>query len=166
MKERMPTCIEIECLVARLWGYRQNIIVPNISWGAGLHECDLLVLSKAGYATEVEIKISRSDLKKDASKGHGHESDRIRYLYFALPEKLLTCLEFVPQRAGVIAIRPYLGREDGFYAEVVRQPEINTHARKWSDRERSNLGRLGCMQIWSLKSSLIGHINSKKQESV
>ena len=45
------------------FNYRANLIVPNISWGLGLHECDLLVLTSSGYATEIEIKVSKADLK-------------------------------------------------------------------------------------------------------
>lgn len=161
-KAVFPTCMEVECLVARMWGYRTNIIVPNVSWGAGIHECDLLILSKAGYATEIEIKVSRSDLKKDAGKGHGHNSNKIKYLYFAIPSKLLTEIEFIPTRAGIIVINPFDKREQGFYAVVHRHPEENIHAQKWSEAERVNLGRLGCMRIWTLKSSLLTHINEKK----
>lgn len=166
VKQRQPTCLEIESIVARLWGYRQNIIVPNVSWGAGVHECDLLILSKAGYATEIEIKISKKDLKKDSEKKHRHESDKIRYLYFAIPEKLLNCLDLVPQRAGIIAISQYPDPDHGFRGEVLRHPEVNEKARKWTEAERINLGRLGCMRIWTLKSTLIGHINSKNSTPV
>lgn len=56
--------LEIETAIAMKLDIRKHIIVPNISWGAGLHECDLLVINKSGYATEIEIKISKSDLKK------------------------------------------------------------------------------------------------------
>lgn len=40
------TCTQIETLVARKWNFRQNIIVPNVSWGLKIHECDLLIASK------------------------------------------------------------------------------------------------------------------------
>lgn len=63
--------IELEIAIMEYFGIRQNLIVPNVSWGMnGLHECDVLILSKAGYATEVEIKISKPDLLKDRDKKH------------------------------------------------------------------------------------------------
>lgn len=162
-KKRVPTCMEIEMIVSRLWGWRTNVIVPNISWGAGVHECDLLILSKAGWATEIEIKVSRSDLKKDAEKKHAHSSDKIKYLYFAIPNTLLNCLEFIPERAGVIIITAYENEKyEGYHGEVFRHPEVNTSAKKWTEVERVNLGRLGCMRIWSLKQALIGQINDKR----
>ena len=61
------TTLEMETLLMNHFNYLQNIIVPNVSNGifhkehGWLHECDLLVLSKANYATEIEIKISKAD---------------------------------------------------------------------------------------------------------
>ena len=74
------TTPEMECRLADYFGYRKNLIVPNVYWGLDMHECDLLVLSQAGYATEIEIKISIADLRADAKKVHGHRSGgRIKY---------------------------------------------------------------------------------------
>jgi len=74
------TTIEIEERVAQYFGPRECIIVPNISWGINIHECDLLIIRKSGYGIEVEIKISKSDLIADAKKGHHHHDrmDRLR----------------------------------------------------------------------------------------
>ena len=73
------TTHKIEVALANHFNYRLNLIVPNISWGAFIwHECDLFIVSKAGYCTEIEIKISKSDLKKDFEKKHNHESDKIK----------------------------------------------------------------------------------------
>ena len=63
------TAAEIEVVVAQYFDPRRNVIVPNVWWGWGLrHECDLVVMTKTGYAYEVEIKVSRSDLKADLKK--------------------------------------------------------------------------------------------------
>ena len=57
------TTIEIEEAVARKFGVRTNIIVPNVSWGLpGMHECDLFIIKMSGYGVEVEIKISKADI--------------------------------------------------------------------------------------------------------
>lgn len=160
-RQKVPSCLEIESVVADMWGYSKNLIVPNISWGAGLHECDLLILRKSGWAVEVEIKISMSDLKKDATKTHAHLSDKIIHLYFAVPDKLIPYLALIPERAGIILISPYTyhhwskGLRTTFKGEIVRNPASNPKAVKWTEKERMNLGRLGCMRIWSLKKSLI-----------
>ncbi len=63
------TTPEMECALAAFFDSRANLIVPRVHWGmADLHECDLLMVSKVGYVTEIEIKITRADLKKDAEK--------------------------------------------------------------------------------------------------
>lgn len=52
------TTLEMEIALMEYFGVRQNLVVPNAWWGLqGLnHECDLVRLSKNGYATEIEIK--------------------------------------------------------------------------------------------------------------
>jgi hypothetical protein len=62
--------IEIEEALYRLFGVRRHIIVPNIYWGLGFgHELDMLVCNmKTKYCTEIEIKISKSDILADKKK--------------------------------------------------------------------------------------------------
>lgn len=45
MKDKITT-IEIEERIANYFGVRRCIIVPNISWGMYMHECDLLGCKK------------------------------------------------------------------------------------------------------------------------
>lgn len=151
---------EMEVALSTFLNYRVNLIVPNVSWGlSGLHECDLLVVSKAGYLTEIEIKISRGDLRADAKKWHGHESDRIKRLFFALPDYLDHCLDMVPKRAGIILVRA----EDnvpGVYpyhpkCKEVRPAKRNPAATKISESDRYKVARLGALRIWGLKRKLI-----------
>ena len=42
------------------------------------HECDMLIVTKNRYLTEVEIKISLSDLKADFKKKHQHKDKNIK----------------------------------------------------------------------------------------
>jgi hypothetical protein len=124
----------------------------------GLHECDLLIIRKSGYAVEVEIKVSRWDLRKDLKKKHGHQSGRIREFYYAVPEKLYEyAVEIVPQDAGIIEVSG-LGETDLRYAFIRRRPKIRTQSRKLSNDEISQAARLGCMRIWALKAKLIRQI--------
>ena len=44
---------------------RTDIVIPNLSWGLLNHEADLAIINKSGYLTEIEIKRSYQDLKKD-----------------------------------------------------------------------------------------------------
>lgn len=159
------TSLYIETLVARRWNIRQHTIVPNVSWGLGLHECDVLIVSKSGYATEVEIKVSKSDLKKDAEKRHGHINKKIKDLYFAIPEKLLAYQEFIPEHAGILVVKAHKEPGHGFYIEKVRDPISLKNAVKLTDDERRQLMRLGCMRIWRLKETILSHINDKNEDA-
>lgn len=150
----------MECVLASWLGYRQNLIVPNVYWGlSGLHECDLLVVSKAGYLTEIEIKISRADLRADKKKWHNHESLRIKRLFFALPDYLEHCIHMVPERAGIILVRPN-ENVPGEYPYHPRCKEIRAAKRqkaacKITDSDRYKIARLGALRIWDLKRKLL-----------
>jgi len=145
---RYWTAKEIEIRIAKWFGYRTNLIVPNVSWGAGLHECDILILTKAGYALEVEIKVSKGDIIKDGEKRHQHRSEKIKRLYFAIPKKLEKHIALIPVRAGVITV------EETGNCELIRNAEVNRAAKKWGDEDRFNIARLGAIRIWDLKEKL------------
>ena len=144
----------MEEAVARYFGIRQNIIIPNISWGFNIHECDLLIVRKSGHLLEVEIKISKSDLKNDVKKEHEHKDDRIRELWFAIPEYMEDCIEFVPERAGIIIV--YMNDWVKKYCcKTLRKAVINSKATKLYDNEKLLITRLGTMRIWGLKRKII-----------
>lgn len=138
------TTNEIENALARYFNPRVNIIVPRVSWGFFIHECDLLLITKNGYAYEIEIKISRQDLIRDKEKRHQHNSKRIKKLYFAIPEGLLPHISEIPERAGIIVVN-----EIGHCKRVREAQVMNNY--KFSDREKFMVARLGTMRFWSLK---------------
>lgn len=160
------TSVEIERVVAYKFGIRTNLIVPNISWGLGIHECDLLIVSKSGYCTEIEIKVSKSDLIKDKEKKHGHNSDKIKFLYFAIPDYLNTeeIISHIPEKAGILTIRDN-GRRLVVLKE--REPQKNIKAVKLTDQEMYQVARLGALRLWSLKDNIINqkhYINKLKDQ--
>lgn len=144
------TANEIEIVVAEYFGIRRNLIVPNVSWGLfRRQECDLVIMTPSNHLYEVEIKVSKGDLIADKKKIHGHINNRIRLLYFAIPEKLMQYTEHILERAGVLVVM-----KDGTVRKY-REAEINTKATKASDKDRLQLLRLGAMRIWGLKKKLI-----------
>lgn len=159
-KARRPDTAEMETTLASYFDWRVNMIVPNVFWGLGVHECDLLVVTKSGYATEVEIKISRADLKKDSAKNHGHKSKKIKRLFFAIPEHLAHCHEFIPAHAGILHVCPE--REYGWCVKWIREPIENPDRRKLTDDEMQHLGCLASMRIWGLKHTIISLANTNK----
>jgi hypothetical protein len=151
------TASDVEIRVARLFNYRANLIVPNVSWGLHLgHECDMLIVTPARYATEVEIKVTAADIRADNKKRHQHRSNKIRRLYFAVPDYLASCPDLPPD-AGLISVDSH---GDPWHTKIVRRPRFNKLARRLSEDEYAKLAELGCMRIWSLKE----HIALLKQE--
>ena len=151
---------DIEIAIARYLNPRQNLIVPNVSWGLGLYEKDLLVLTQSGYAWEIEIKVSLSDLIADKKKIHHHYSEKIKRLYFAVPEALQEkALLHIPDRAGLFIIGTSEEHRRNCvrygltnpYVRLIKSPKINQLARKFTDKEIKKLYELAAMRIWSLK---------------
>ena len=146
----------MEEALSRYFNCRQNIIVPNISWGFFIHECDLLIIRKSGYVLEVEIKISKADLKKDRDKEHNHEDHykRIKELWFAIPDYLQDSIDLIPKNAGIITVY-YNEWAEKLYCKALREPVVNTKARNLLENEILKIARLGTMRIWNLKRKLI-----------
>jgi len=156
-----PHSGQMEVAIANLIGYRLNTIVPNVSWGMGFrHECDMLILDSQNRFTEIEIKVSKSDLKADFKKAHGHSSKIISRLVYAVPRNLLeSALELVPQRCGIIVVDEIEKYGKLFY--VAKWHRVVRHDKQKSSPTPAQIRKfmeLGCMRIWSLKS----HYNRSK----
>ena len=141
---------EIACALTRPRGpfpYRRYLCVPNLSWGLDIDgEADLVALSAAGYLTEVEIKISVSDFRRDAGKWKHRKqvpSPLISAFYYAIPAPMWPKVEaeFPFGRAGLILVDA--GRA------VVKQKAPARPSRKLTDAEIRQLGRLGTMRYWT-----------------
>jgi hypothetical protein len=135
---------------------RSHIVVPNVHWGLGFnHELDLLSITIPAFiGTEIEIKVSKGDLKRDLLKKHKHEDPRIRQLYFAVPIELEEAVfEYVPKEAGIITISK---NPDAVYMHRMYRCVIRRNAKPqkyftaFTDKELFRLMRLGNMRYWSL----------------
>lgn len=155
------TTPELELLVVDHFGTRQNIIVPNVSWGLLNHEADLLVCRPSLWAEEVELKISKADLKRDRDKdrGRGHKTSKlIRKLWFAVPEALAE-MEEIPEWAGIIKA-VYDPQRKYWYTQTVRAPKVIKGARKLTLEELHQLMRLGVFRVWTLKRKVASYRSS------
>lgn len=161
----------MEVAISKMFGIRQHIIVPNISWGFdGMHECDLFLIKKSGVAVEVEIKRTKSDFLADFKKEHDHKDrlNRITEFYYAFPEDLIEkCIDRIPEHAGIIACRIYTDykKQERVSAHIDRKPKRIKGARKLTVEEQLKVSRLGCMRIWSLKEKIIKNENNKRKTS-
>jgi hypothetical protein len=147
------TTPEIEVAIAEMFDLRKNIIVPNIQAGMQLHECDVLMYRPTGYGVEFEIKLTKSDLMKDFSKDHHHESELIKEVYYAVPANIVSvCLQVLPKTFGIIVARR--GADMEIVTEIVRPSIENADARKWTAEEAFKLAKLGNMRWPKLKREL------------
>jgi hypothetical protein len=106
-----------------------NKVFPNVFIGS--FEADIMELTKAGYAVEYEVKISRSDFRNDAKKQRAYatqppkskydilqEGKRVNRFYYIVPEGLIAETE-IPEFAGLIYARKgvigYYSNKLGFY---------------------------------------------------
>ncbi len=149
----------MEIAISKMFGIRRNIIVPNLSWGLALHECDLFVMRSSGYAIEVEIKRTFADFKKDFEKRHGHidKKNRIVEFYYAFPEELYEkCKDLVPEHAGVILCSSRLDYKKRFVvkASIKKKAKRSTTAKKLTEKEQQQVTRLAALRIWTLKERI------------
>lgn len=143
------TTKELELLCVEYFDSRKNIIAPNISWGLGFkHELDLLILTKNNYVYEVELKISKQDLKRDLLKTHKHKSNKITRLYYAIPESFESlALDILPKHTGIL-----IAKQISYYKKIIeiRKP-IRQKARKLNAEELNILCRLIHIRYWKQK---------------
>lgn len=158
--------LEVEIELMKYFDIRRNLIVPNVGTMNMLvdFEADLLVLTGSGYATCIEIKVSKVDLKRDLEKKHifllrtnyNHFTYYYKYLkhfYYAIPKKLQEdALAQIPKFAGLLVLD--YNDNDEIFVEEVRKPRI-LFKYKWSVLERYMLARLGTMRILGLKEKLL-----------
>lgn len=97
-------------VLARHFDPYQQTVVPNCYFAGG--EMDLLVVSKAGYLIEVEIKLSRSDWKADAAKSKWSMPERrfVSRFYYAVPPELCPAAppEWVPPTCGILHLLEFV----------------------------------------------------------
>ena len=154
----------MEIALMYYFGITKNLIIPNVTDQSGLvrFESDILVLSKSGYATCVEIKVSKADLKNDLKKTHIKNCNssvgfkryfsNLKYFYYAVPKNLESeALNQIPSFAGLFVIDKYKGRSK---VKVVRKPEMLFQT-KWTDKMTYQLARLGALRILKYKSKLL-----------
>ncbi|MGE0745280.1 MAG: hypothetical protein AB7K86_08535 [Rhodospirillales bacterium] len=142
------------------------VLVDRCNWTG--HECDVLAVTSCRRVIDVEIKVTRSDLKADARKdkwwrylpwAYGQPRQepvprewprRVWKHYYALPahvwrDELLT---FLPSPAsGVILLDERDGREPAV-ARVVRRAKPNGDAYRLTDADVVAVARLANLRMW------------------
>ena len=160
------TTEEVEEAVIRHFNFKRNIIVPNVYWGLWFrHEIDVLVCTPKGYCTEVEIKVSKSDILKDKKKRHGHNDERLKYLYFAVPEELKEyALKHIQEHAGLVVVKRW---EDGTtFCDRVKKAKARKHAVPLTQDEKMQLMRLGCMRLHRCAKDKVKRVSESRLKKI
>ncbi len=162
--------IEVALATSEKFNYQKNVVVPNVHGESSVlaifHECDMLVMSKSGYLTEIEIKRSFADFKADFNKRHHHaNSELIKYFYYCVPQSIGDkVMEVLKEKeifyTGVIMYNEALDFSIvGHYEGTINGCDIFSHpqfpgAKKLYLEQQLELARLGCMRVIGLKKKL------------
>ena len=153
--------IEVALAESRDFSYLKNLMVFNVYGLSELlpinHECDVLVMTKTGYLTEIEIKRSWSDFLADFKKEHHHQSEYIKKFYYCVPVSIVDKVaeylknndEEVKPTSGIITYD-----EDGYiktYWASIEAP----YPKKLFLEQQLELARLGCMRVVVGKKKII-----------
>ena len=161
--KKILTTAEMElCLVYPKKGvfpFTRYMVLPRARWGMPKinHECDMLALSKNNVLSEVEIKISKSDLIADKRKRHMHKSDVISRLFYAVPEHLVEfALTFIPEYAGLIKCH-------NGYSTILKRPKYKK-SDKLNEADIKHMYELLQMRYWSEKTREHNRIQKKTKK--
>ena len=164
MADTKLTLYDMEIAIARSheFNYIKNLVVFNVQGWSGIlplyHECDVLVCTKTGYLTEIEIKRSYTDFVNDFKKRHNHYSKHIKNFYYCIPEKIYDkVVEYFRNYedqsdwrigAGIIVIK-----ENRKLCEM-KAPTKNKEVMKLNLEQMFYMARLGSMRVITLKDKV------------
>ena len=155
----MDTKLTIEQIISGLrnsglWNKRNDIMIPNLSWGLLDYEADFVAISKSGYMTEVEIKRSFEDFKADFSKKHKHDAEQVYYFYYCVPESIISkVIEFLDSHFEHNDRKPavLIYDENGVVKAGGYGCRYNPgNHRKLFLEEQLQIARLGTLRFWNL----------------
>jgi len=151
------------------------VLVDNCNWTG--HECDVLGVTTDLRIIDVEVKISRADLKADAKKDKWWQ--RLTYAqaqergvdmwsrgdarlhppkvwkhYYALPKEIWTpeLLDALPSKASGILLLSHIGQARSIRAPIavdcVRRATPNKDATRLKPEQVMDIARLANLRMW------------------
>lgn len=108
-----------------------------------MYEADLIYITKAGYLTEVEIKVDINDFRNDFNKKIYHSSPIVSALYYAFPEKLYKKHKDEIQKrvagiAGIITV--------SYGCKIDAKAPKRKDVEPLTDTQIKDFMRIGCMK--------------------
>lgn len=147
--------------LARYWNWWETQMITEFEIDGG--RADLVLVSRAGYATEIEIKVSRGDWRNDREKlkwmAHGWTRPHVSRFFYAVPAQLVSAIPaWVPADAGILAVHDGLGVHDGRAADQVREHRAARRytARRLSDQQLAQIERAFYYRFWRQHMEILG----------
>lgn len=130
-----------------------HIIIPNFHprfW----YECDIYAVTKAGYAREYEVKLSRADFKND-KKNKTRKHSRLKerdaggptQFYYVVPELMIKKTE-IPKYAGLYYIHE-CGNGGVILMKVKEAPRLSR--KKVNRSQLMKICRAFYFRYWNLR---------------
>ena len=154
---------ELEYMVAQHFGVGKNLIIPNVSWGFGLeYEADLVVVTRSRYVYEVELKVSKADLKADMKKrACAHKGKEFKRFYYAMPENIYDPDLIKIDGAGIL-LACESSRGIPYIREAVK-PANRSKVMPVSEARYTKLLELCAMRMWTMKRNELKRIKEKEK---
>ena len=157
-----------EMIVYKEVALRNEIAIPNLSWGMLPYEADLAVINKTGYMREYEIKRSFQDLKADFKKKCYHDAEQVYEFFYVLPVSIKEkAIELFRAHQTDDAYIKAFGRttenhealpavifynDEGHIAERIRfNGHLHGNHRKLFLEEKLTITRLISIRYWNLR---------------
>lgn len=101
----------IICACAGYFDWLENRMLTEEYVDGGL--CDLFFVSKSGYGTEIEVKVSLADWNADRDKAKwGKPRPHVSRFFYAIPETLESKIpDWLPAEAGIAVVRDIGGHD-------------------------------------------------------
>jgi hypothetical protein len=131
----------------------QNRMLPEFWIDGGI--ADMVIISKAGYVTEVEIKTSVADWRVDLKKGKwAKPRPHIKRFYYAIPEALADRIPSgLPTEAGLLVVV----RVKGGYARCTEVKAARAQkARKIGDLDLRRFNDALYYRFWRHSMATLG----------
>lgn len=159
--------VELALAKSKYFNFTRNIVAFNVQ---GLnrslriwHECDMLVLSNAGYLTEIAICLDWNDFLRSLKKEEAGSA--VKCFYYCIPEGLLEMAynkleELAVDYTGIVTFDESLrielhGHRTSYQGEYTfPYIERPTH-RKLFLEEQLQIARLGAMKVVGLKEKCV-----------
>lgn len=141
----------ITALVGHYW--INNTVM--VEWEVDGGRADFVIISKARYLTEIEIKVTAEDWKKDLKKAKWTMAKRphVSRFFYCVPRSLLEAMGsdplILPPNAGILQVAAYVGERGRWdHVGVVMEAQRLKGAKKISAETIQAIYKAAYFRFW------------------